>query len=78
MLAQPPSRGFSLLVWLVPVLAVLLGIFLFIRYLNNLRASADDDEDDTAMIAQSTAIEPPPAADPDDYHSRVEEEVREE
>jgi len=82
-LAQPPFEGFTILIWLLPVLAVLLGGFLFWRYLTSIRRPPDDrpeqpDKDGTAMVAQSSAPKPPPAADEDDYISRVEKEVREE
>lgn len=82
-LAQPRFEGFTILVWLLPILAVLLGGFLFWRYMTSLRKAPDDRleraaKDDTAMVAQGGAQKPPPAAEEDDYISRVEKEVREE
>lgn len=76
-LAEPPQRGFNLLVWLLPILAVVLGVFVFGYYLTNIREAAGDDGSDTLMVGQA-ALEPPSAADSDDYLSRVEKEVREE
>lgn len=87
-LAQPRFEGFTALVWLLPILAVLLGGFLFWRYLTALRQPPPgkrepDPGEDTAMMAQSSAQKPPPVVAPgdddeDDYISRVEKEVRDE
>lgn len=82
-LAQPRFEGFTILVWLLPILAVLLGGFLFWRYLTSIRQPGTSkpkgpEQDPTAMVAQGSAQQPPPAADEDDYISRVEKEVREE
>jgi cytochrome c-type biogenesis protein CcmH len=73
-LAAPPREGFNTIVYVLPVVAVLLGLVLFIRYLRSLRAAGNDG---TAMVAQETAPKPPPAASDDDYLSRMEKEVRE-
>ena len=82
-LAQPRFEGFDILVWLLPILAVVVGGFLFWRYLTSIRQPGEGqprrpDDDDTAMMAQGSAQKPPPAPDEDDYISRVEKEVREE
>ena len=82
-LAQPRFEGFTILVWLLPILAVLLGGFLFWRYLTSIRQPGagrpeKPEKDPTAMVAQGSAQQPPPAADEDDYISRVEKEIREE
>lgn len=81
-LAQPRFEGFDMLVWILPVLAVIVGGFFFWRYLRDLRIPAGESdevpEDDTAMVAQGSAQKPPPAPQEDDYISRVEKEVREE
>jgi len=81
-LAQPRFEGFDLIVWLLPILAVVIGAIVFWRYLGSLRDGVppgpeEPGRDDTGMIAQSSAQKPPPAADEDDYVSRVEKEVRE-
>lgn len=82
-LAQPRFQGFDILVWLLPILAVVIGGFLFWRYLSSIRQPREKwmeegGKDDTAMVSQGGAQQPPPAADEDDYISRVEKEVREE
>lgn len=78
-LAQPRFSGFDVLVWLLPILAVVIGGLFFWRYLRGLRGSGPDETGDAGPqpLAQSTAPEPPPAPDDDDYISRVEKEVRE-
>ena len=75
-LAEPPRQGFNLIVWILPILAVVVGGFFFLRFLRNLREAQSAGVDPgTSMAAQASAVEPPPPAD-DDYISRVEEEVR--
>ena len=73
-LAEPPREGFNQIVWLLPIVAVVIGAILFGIYLNNLRKQGDEG---TIDMEQSTAPVPPPAADEDEYISRVEKEVRE-
>ena len=75
-LAEPPRSGFDLIVWLLPIAAVLFGAIFFGRYLKGLRAGGESP-DETVDVAQSAAPAPPPAADEDDYISRVEKELRE-
>lgn len=73
-LADPPKRGFNLILWSFPVVAVIVGGFLFSRYLRTLR-----DSDDAAAVpdAGETAVSPPPSTtDPDDYLARVESELQ--
>jgi cytochrome c-type biogenesis protein CcmH len=72
-LAAPPREGFNTIVYILPILAVVIGLGLFVRYLRSLRERGDE----TAMVGQAAAQEPPPAADDDDYLSRMEKEVRE-
>lgn len=79
-LAQPRFTGFDILVWLLPILAVVVGGFFFWRYLHGLREPglAESGAPPPQPPAQSTAPKPPPAPDDDDYISRVEKELREE
>lgn len=77
-LAEPPRTGFNLIIWILPILAVVVGGFFFMRFLRNLKDARDAGaRPGTSTVAQASAVEPPPPAD-DDYISRVEEEVREE
>ena len=67
-LAEPPREGFSLLIWLVPLIMVPLGLVFFGNYVRNLRASAEVKEP-----VVSTAVAKPTA--PDDYISQIEKEL---
>ncbi len=70
-LAEPPRSGFDLIVWVLPIVAVVGGAFFFARYLNRLRATPPRD----AIVPATPADETPPPAD--DYLARVERELRE-
>lgn len=81
-LADPPKRGFSLILWALPVIGVAIGGVLFVRYVRNLRREGDvmaatavipttPSPASTASVSQPTA--PPEASG--DYVSRVEEEL---
>ncbi|MCB8965565.1 MAG: cytochrome c-type biogenesis protein [Chloroflexota bacterium] len=70
-LATPPAEGLNLILWIWPVVAVVVGGFLFSRYMRNLRATA------AAAPAVDVALPedvPPPAKD--DYVSRIEQELK--
>lgn len=78
-LADPPKRGFNLILWFFPVLALVVGGVFFSRYMRTLRASAGGgvvevpDED-----GLETAVPPQPSRPltKDDYRSKLEEELR--
>ncbi len=70
-LAEPPREGFSLLVWLVPLIMIPVGVLFFINFMRNLRSSAVAN----GPVVSNTAV-PKPAA-PDDYLSKIEEELQE-
>ena len=78
-ITNPPRRGLNLFIlWLVPALGVLLGLLLFSRLLNGLRAS----ESESAGLHISRESDSPdtlPQTDPAlaDYVSRVEKEIDE-
>jgi len=79
-LAEPPREGFTLAVWILPVIAVVIGAFFFIRYVRSLRA----DGDGMAVVATTDGgdqlLDTPPADEPpakDDYRARIESELRE-
>lgn len=76
-LANPPKAGFSLILWFLPVVAVVLGGIFFSRYMRNLRsATAEGDEayEDEEETAVSTSIAQP--GSPEDYRARLEEALR--
>lgn len=79
-LADPPSRGVSLIIlWVLPVVLLLLGVLFFSRIMRNLRAapataseSADLAEPQAETIVSTPAVEQ--TAD-EDYLKQIEEEV---
>ncbi len=78
-LAEPPRSGFTLAVWILPIVAVVIGAFIFARYVRGLRGKADSPvavtpDGDTQATDASTAKAPPKD---DDYRARVESELRE-
>lgn len=66
-LAEPPQKGFSLVVWLLPAFAVLFGGFFFARYLNRLKRNE-------AVETQADSQQP---TKEDDYLARIEKELQE-
>jgi cytochrome c-type biogenesis protein CcmH len=69
-LAEPPREGFTLAVWVLPIGAVVAGVFLFGRYLRRIRTATD-----TGPAAAAPAVEP--EQPPDEYEARIERELRE-
>ena len=76
-LADPPARGFNLILWLFPILAVILGGGLFIRYIARLRFQAQiTPETAVAQQAAQAAYHPiNPADAKPEYVARIEEEL---
>ncbi len=76
-LAEPPAKGFTLLVWLFPIIAVPAAIIIFVFYLRNIRSTA-------AVSSASVAVDSNLAAshqadsesDQDPYTERIEKELR--
>lgn len=68
-LAEPPREGFSLLVWLIPLIIIPLGVIFFTRYMRTLRAN-----DEPVVVAGDSAISKPTAV-PNDYLSQIEKEL---
>jgi cytochrome c-type biogenesis protein CcmH len=78
-LAEPPRTGFPLAVWIVPIVAVVVGALVFGVYLRRLRANASATgtvapEIEPQLFSSESGEEP---AGDDDYRSRVESELRE-
>ena len=72
-LAEPPQSGFTLAVWILPVLAVVVGGFVFARYVRGLRAAAVTPDAGAQEIEDAAPEETPE----DDYRARIESELRE-
>lgn len=74
-LAEPARKGFSLVVWIMPIAAVILGGLLFTRYLRGIRVKASQD---MAFSAKFDDIdETVGGPDSEDYEARIEQELRE-
>ena len=71
-LARPPKKGINFILWLLPFIAVALGLIFFARYMKGLRQ--DEPAGETATSASSVQAVSPESA-PDDYASRVEQEL---
>ena len=79
-LADPPSRGVSLIIlWVLPIVLLLLAVLFFSRIMRNLRA-ASDPAPAAASPFESRAESAAPVSSveqgsEDDYLARIEEEV---
>lgn len=69
-LASPPPRGLSLLLWVWPFVALIGGGAIFVRYLQAMRRAATETEP-----AEETAVSPTPSV-PDQYAARIERELK--
>ena len=77
-LANPPKSGFSLILWLLPVVAVVLGGVFFTRFMRSLRASAAGVDEAFAedLVETAVPIIPKHPLSPEDYKAKLEEELR--
>lgn len=77
-LANPPKSGFNLILWLLPVVAVVLGGVFFTRFMRSLRASAagTDEVFEEDVVETAVPITPQQPLSPEDYKARLEEELR--
>lgn len=77
-LADPPKRGFNLILWLFPVIAVVAGGALFVRYMRHLRQegkAAPVEAMASAVTAVPTSPTPNQTDDKPDYVSQIEAEL---
>lgn len=79
-LANPPSRGVSLIIlWVLPVVLLLIGALIFSRYMRNLRATSAASSATAAptdsQVESDTAASPAKEAAADDYLKQIEDEV---
>lgn len=74
-LAEPPLRGVTLPVWIVPIIVVLVGAFAFSLYVRGLRTA------NRVKVAAEPPVqaihESDQAPEPDDYRARLERELKE-
>ena len=78
-LAEPPREGVSLLIWLAPVAAVLLGGFLFGNYMRTLKQPQNNPAPTTSSRPSGkknkAKQQVETAVDLDDYMQRIEQEI---
>ncbi|MCP4142401.1 MAG: cytochrome c-type biogenesis protein CcmH [Chloroflexi bacterium] len=74
-LSEPPREGFSLLVYFVPPVIILLGIFILFRAFKQWQKNDEDEAD--ASTTEASPVSASETSDPeDDYLARFEEELR--
>jgi cytochrome c-type biogenesis protein CcmH len=73
-LAEPPQKGFTLAVWIIPIMVVVVGSFFFSRYLRRIQ-TADFTPTNTVQEPSEPVSTAKPAQD--DYAARIERELRE-
>lgn len=80
-LSEPPREGFSLAVWIGAIAAVLVGGFMFLRYVRGIRVNKEHDP--TAVTAatnvtiNTNVTETDSDSESDEYEARIEQELRE-
>jgi cytochrome c-type biogenesis protein CcmH len=73
-LAEPPREGFTSMVWIVPIVAVVAGGIFFTRYMRRIK-TAGPFPIEGSPLSQAPHSGADPA--PDDYTTRVERELQE-
>lgn len=71
-LSEPPREGFTLAIWILPIAAVVVGAFVFSRYLRNIRKTAEGEPGDVEETTAGTRVAPK-----NEYEARIEEELSE-
>jgi cytochrome c-type biogenesis protein CcmH len=75
-LAEPPREGFTLAIWIAPIVVILTGLFFFGRFLRNINRGGTQElalSSSDPVLADSNMADP----DQDDYVARIERELRE-
>ena len=75
-LAEPPRAGFTLFVWVMPVLFVGIGALVFGRYMLRIRNAEDEGSDKRVSAAPAPVVPPQPAAPLEHYIRQIEAELR--
>lgn len=75
--ATPTTEGFSLIIWIAPIVIGIAGVVIFVRLLRRWLARGAESESDPAFDSLSTSTDTAQVdPDLDDYAARVEEELR--
>lgn len=69
-LSEPPRQGWYWLIYIVPVVLLLAGLYILLRAYQSMRATA------AAEIVPIEAASQPPASRDDEYLRRIEEELK--
>ncbi len=69
-LSEPPRQGWYWLIYIVPVVLLLAGLYILLRAYQSMRATA------AAEIVSIEAASQPPASRDDEYLRRIEEELK--
>lgn len=72
-LAEPPQEGFDLIVWLLPIGAVVIGGFFFVRYMRTLQRQRYVSTVGSSPVISTNGARP---VAKDDYLSRIEQELQ--
>ena len=78
-LAEPPRQGFTLAIWILPIIAVIVGGLIFARYVRSLRTVPVDTGPITVQdenLSNDSSSEKS-ELESDSYRERVERELRE-
>jgi cytochrome c-type biogenesis protein CcmH len=75
-LSEPPRQGFTLAVWILPIAAIVIGAFVFSRYLRRIRTEAGAPAGVDGPAPVETPLEEG-VMPRDDYEARIERELRE-
>jgi len=73
-LAEPPRSGVTLTVWLLPILALIVGGIILLRYFRNSRTTKAEESVAVAPIESPVPAKEVP--EDGDYRSRIESELR--
>jgi len=82
-LAEPPRSGFTLAVWILPVVAIVIGGFVFGLYVRRMRTSPSGEASLAAGDVPGSELRAEPEMpvkdepEPGDYQARIERELRE-
>ncbi len=73
-LAEPPRSGVTLTVWLLPILALIVGVIILLRYFRKSRKATPAESVAVAPVETPNPVDE--VQDGGDYRSRIESELR--